>query len=104
MISKRELERAIAECERDPMSYASCEKLANFITMYNFYYGSPLPHAVKVEEQEVIGEHGSSDFLSCISGKDAEKVWKLLDEFVASVHVLQPRLYDAFFRKLNDIE
>ena len=44
-----------------------------------------------------------SDFLKAVSGKDAGAVWKIMDELMESLHVMQPRTYSAVMRQLREL-
>lgn len=96
MISKKELEQAIRECEQAKVSYQTCEKLATFYTVYDHLYNEA------VQEVAVPRETIPSKVMELANGKSADDVWKLVDELVDAVQVLNPKLYDNFVRKLAE--
>lgn len=98
MISRRDLIEAIEECEKEPITFQSCEKLATLFIVYDHLYGEV---ESKPTAETIIGKWGESDFLSTIADKNAEKVWQIVDELVSSVQALYPRLYDAFMAKFE---
>lgn len=100
MLSKRELTDAINELERSPRSYQDCAKLATFYSLYDHLYPEVMP-GYSGAEQSVVELYGDSDFLQAIAGKDAAFAWELMDELMSAIKVLNPRLYDSVFRKLN---
>ena len=96
MITRRELDSAIRECEDLPASYGNCEKLAVFYTI--------LDHAFGESEQTVkqtVEDVGGSDFLQAVKGKDPEKMWLVMDELMDTLLVTNPRLYDGVMRMIN---
>ena len=108
MITERDLEQAIAECqgERNPNS-STCIKLAAFYTIRNEMFGKsePLPgysHAAAPDgpADTHIEYNSGTDFSQAISGMDPADIWPIIDELVSALQVVQPRLYDAFMRKL----
>lgn len=103
MITKRELDGAIRECEDAPTSYQNCEKLATFYTIRE--------HAFKGEEvteleysydaPQGIGEYGDTDFLQLIKGRSEAEMWLLVDELMQTILITNPRLYDSVIRKIK---
>lgn len=96
MISKRELEQAIRECENGRVSYQNCEKLATFYTLYDHLY------AEYPQEEVVYQPRIESKVLEIAGNKDAIEVWALVDELVDAVQVLNPKLYQNFIAKLAE--
>jgi hypothetical protein len=50
----------------------------------------------------IIDKHGESEFLRQISGKDAESVWRVMDELMETIQMLQPRLYQATLERISE--
>lgn len=96
MISKRELEQAIRECENGRVSYQNCEKLATFYTLYDHLYAE-YPQEEVMDQPRV-----QSKILEMAGDKDAVQVWALVDELVDAVQVLNPKLYQNFITKLAE--
>ena len=106
MITERELQEAIKECMQEPVTGTKRGTLADLIIIQDYLFGTPIydemySYANKVERVVEIG--GDTEFLQAINGKDAEKVWKVIDELVSATKVLQPRMYDGLIRRLEDI-
>lgn len=100
MVSKRELLDEIHELENQPRStYQTCEKLANLYTIYDHLYGNLSSTEILVVE--MIEAHGDSPFIQAINGKDASKVWPILDELMSCIQVVQPKMYESALRKIN---
>lgn len=112
MFTKVELIDAINQLEAGKHSIQNCEKLAAIYTVLDHLYGDedkaemPLNQGYSFDSApdiDNVGIYGKSKFLQTVAGKPAKKVWNLLDELVDAVLVLNPRLMDSFFDKLNDL-
>lgn len=102
MISKRELEEAIRECESSPASSQTCQKLAALYTIYDHHYRQPIETREQVEEP-IIAYKSDTEFSSVINGKNPEKVWAVMDELVDKVlQTINPRLYQSVLRKIEE--
>lgn len=99
MITRKELESAIAECERSPVNYQSCEKLATFYTIYDHLYKKAEP-LVEVKGETTVGDYGDTEFLTAIRGKKSEEVWALMDETMSTIQITNPALYNGIMRRL----
>lgn len=107
MFTEAELIDAIDQIENGKHSIQNCEKLAAIYTVLDHLYGAKpqmdfgYSNDNKIEPE--IGLYGKSEFLELIAGKPAEKVWLLMDELVEALQVLNPRLMNNFFDKLNNL-
>lgn len=103
MFSKTELLDAIDELERSPSTYQNAEKLATFYLLYDHLYGDQrMMSASETLREVIIDKHGESEFLRQISGKDAESVWRVMDELMETIQMLQPRLYQATLERISE--
>ena len=122
MITERDLQEAIAECEgqRNPTAN-TCMKLAAFYAIkdkmypdnnnqvYNnnmlgisnsnqsmpaYSYAQPNIHDSNNSEPK-------SEFRQAIIGMDAEEFLSVMDELMSTIKVMVPRLYDGVMRKLH---
>ena len=115
MITEHDLQEAIAECQgkRNPDA-KTCIMLAAFYTIRDHLYPekqqvqedlpqprysySPAPDEV----EKTIDYVSDTDFGRLIDGRNAADVWPIIDELVSSaLSAVNPRLYDAFIRKLT---
>lgn len=101
MFSKRELEQAIAQCEQGYESFQNCQKLATLYQIYDHLYADNKPQVNTVREV-TIDKYGDSEFMRAVEGKDAERVWALIDELMLTVKAIQPRLYASVIRRLEE--
>lgn len=119
MITEHDLQEAIAECQgrRNPDA-KTCMMLAAFYTIRREMFGNPeqvkepdeplrlIPgssFAPPPENVETTVEYESdTEFGQMIHGRPASEIWPIIDELVTEpIQALNPRLYDALFRKLK---
>ena len=117
MITEKELEQAIKECLREPVTGNKRAVLADLIIIQDYLFGettqaqeAPQPHPMQsysappMEQVEnYIQTNGDSEFLKAVDGRRADKVWKLIDELVEAVKILHPRMYTTFIDKVQDL-
>ena len=106
MFTQAELEDAVNELMSGKHSIQNCERLAAVYTVLDHLYGEKRPmieisHDNKIESE--VGLYGNSDFLKTIAGKSAKDAWRLMDELIEALTVLNPRLTSNFFEKLNSL-
>ncbi len=109
MITERDLQDAIAECqgERNPTAN-TCIKLAAYLTIYGHLYPkedksiqeikAPVFEAVSDEK---IGIYGDSEFMQIIAGKSTRDIMAVMDELMESLKIINPRLYDGVIHQLS---
>ena len=113
MIYEKDLDEAIAECQgkRNPDAQ-TCMKLAAFYTIKQHLYGKSVPHEQPVSEpvssyyysagnDGVVDYESDTEFGHIIKGRQISELFPILDELVDTVRIVNPRLYDAFLRKLG---
>ena len=117
MITEKEVEQAIEECMREPVTGNKRAVLADLIIIQDYLFGEPareqeVPQpppmqsysAPPIEQVETyIETTGDSEFLKAVDGRRADKVWKLIDELVEAVKILHPRMYTTFIDKVQDL-
>ena len=117
MITEKEIEQAIEECMREPVTGNKRAVLADLIIIQDYLFGEPMQaqeapqpmptqsySAPPMEQVETyIETNGDSEFLKAVDGRKAEKVWKLMDELVEAVKILHPRMYATFIDKVQDL-
>ena len=108
MITKHDLDAAIAECQgkRNPDAN-TCIKLAAYYTIKREMYGeekeaepfsysyAPAPYRNTIELES------DSEFARAVNGRDQKEVMPILDELVATLEIVLPRLYSAVMDKLS---
>lgn len=104
MITERDLEAAIAECQgkRNPDA-KTCIMLAAFYTIKKEMYGEEKDAAYSYDpapDRNTIELSSDSDFARAINGRDFEEVFPVMDELMNALEVIQPRLYSAVMMKL----
>lgn len=104
MFSKSELLDAIDELEQSPATYQNAEKLATFYQLYDHIYTRREPETRIESVREVkINSYGDSEFLQVISGQESEDIWRIIDELMTTLQVLQPKLYQATVDRIKSI-
>lgn len=105
MITEDELQEAIAECQgvRNPNAN-TCIKLASYYTIQDHmdraeeepvYSYAPAPDAVDLSFSD-------SEFAQQANGKPAEDMWRLMDELMTTLQVINPHLYAGVMRKIAE--
>lgn len=111
MITKQDLEEAIAECQgqRNPTAN-TCLKLAAFYTIRKELFGEekeverPMySYSSSPEPSGIIERYGDSEFFEAAEGKSLDGVMRVMDELMDSMKVLQPRIYDSVMRKVTNL-
>lgn len=103
----KEIEWAIAELEKEESSFPLYAKLANLYTVRDKMTGGSIqqPQIAAYSEaapiQEAIGQYGDSDFLRAVAGKNPDRVWIVLDEFMESLSVVNRKAYNNLVRRLE---
>ena len=117
MITEKEVEQAIKECLREPVTGNKRSVLADLIIIQDYLFGAPMqaqevPHPMPMQSysappmeqvEKYIETNGDSEFLKAVDGRKADKVWKLIDELVEAVKILHPRMYTTFIDKVQDL-
>lgn len=113
MITEKDLQEAIAECQgvRNPNA-STCIKLAAFYIIQEHLYGKqeqttdPMPtysYATKPEPVETaIDYYSDTDFAQAIDGRSAADIWPVIDELMTVLQATNPRLYAGVMRKIED--
>ena len=115
MITEKDLQEAIAECqgERNPNAN-TCIKLAAFYTIKREMFGNP--EQPVITESAIIPSHSFSavdavettidyysdtEFSRVIDGRKASEIWPIMDELMITLQAVYPRLYDGVMRQLE---
>lgn len=111
MITEKDLQEAIAECEgqRNPNAN-TCIKLAAFYTIRQHMFGQPtetysFASAGSVEKSEtaVIKYNSGSEFAKLAYGVNIVDLMPIMDELMETISITNPRLYSGVLRKMEDI-
>lgn len=89
MFSKRLVDREIENLRSAEFNEDNCAALADLLIVKEYLFkGIPT---------------NDTPLLKAASGKDLEKVFAVLEETMASIKALHPRLYDSTLNKIKDI-
>lgn len=103
MFSKSQLLDAIEELEDSPATYQNAEKLATFYTLFDHLFIQQEPiQRIESTREVTIDRYGDSEFLKVISDKKSDGVWLIMDELMATLQALNPRLYQATMDRIKN--
>lgn len=104
MITEQDLQAAIAECkgQRNPTA-STCLKLASFLTIQDHLFRKEVEQPMYSYASGIseVQYSGNSEFAELVNGQDQDKVFKILDELMDTLQVINPRLYASVLRKLQ---
>lgn len=103
MITLQDVEESLAEMENAPPTYDTARKLAVLYTLREFMEGSRSPKTAAVPEV-VVDAPGDSEFMKLVNGRDSVAVWRIVDELMGTLAVVEPRIYDGVMRRIRGIE
>lgn len=107
MITEKDLREAIAECQgtRNPNAN-TCIKLAAYYTILdNIVKDEKAEEKYPMYSYDMPEEYQSeSEFGQLLYEKDQYNVLKVVDELMETLRIMQPKLYEAFMRKLTALE
>ena len=107
MITEKDLQEAIAECQgqRNPNAN-TCIKLAAFYTIRDAMFGSPKTEpgysyasAPDPADDTYVMIDSDSEFAQLVDGRKQKDVWPVIDELMDTIKTLHPRLYNAVLSK-----
>ena len=107
MITKHDLEAAIAECQgrRNPDA-RTCMMLAAFYTIRREMYGEekeavPAYSFAPAPMLNTVELDSGTDFARAVDGREQNEVLPIIDELMGTLQILYPRLYNAVMVKLS---
>lgn len=112
MITKQDLQEAIAECQgtRNPNANTAV-KLAAFLTILDHIEEEEKKNEFPQYGQSFAAAHvggpgkveysGTSEFAQAVNGRTQQEVFSVLDELMDTIRALNERLYDGVMRKLR---
>lgn len=109
MITEKDLQEAIAECQgqRNPNA-STCMKLAAFYTIRRELFGegknaeTPAGYSYAAAPQVSLIENPSdSEFALAINGRAQAEIWPLMDEMMDTIAAIHPKLYRAVMERLR---
>ena len=106
MITKEDLQEAIAECEGQRHPNANtCIKLAAFLIIQQYmfnddppsysYAPEPIPNPTRIVYQS------GTELSDAINGKSVESVLEVFDELMSTLSIMNRGLYESVLRKIQ---
>ena len=117
MITEKDLQEAIAECQgqRNPNA-STCMKLAAFLIILKEMFGESLQNeTVQIEpvkpysyqsadnKEKIVDYPVETEFGKLIDGQIAADVWDVMQELMDALKITNPKLYNFVLRKLEQI-
>ena len=103
MITEKDLNEAIAECQGviNPTSN-TCIKLASYFTIKEHMFGGDKMSDMRSipSVADVITISGDSEFAERVNGRSISDVMPIIDELMATLQVVNPRLYNSVINRL----
>lgn len=104
MITRKDLETAIAECQGKKNPDAkTCIMLAAFYTIRKEMFGEaefPSYSFTPAPDRNTIEIDSDSEFARAVDGREVNEVLPVMNELMDTLQILQPRLYSAVMAKL----
>lgn len=109
MITLRDIEEAIAECQgqRNPNAN-TCVKLAAYYTIRRELLGEEkeaeppsYSYAHAPDPDPVVVNDGNDDFARMVDGRDQAEIWPILNEAMETLQIVMPKLYTAVMDRLR---
>lgn len=112
MLCENDLVCKISEYRyKETITESDCVKLAAFLTIRDCLYPqeyddqqysfADAPEETQVEKATVDYD-SDKEFFAIANGMDTNKVWKVVDELMETLQVINPRLYAGVIRKLQE--
>lgn len=107
MLDALEIRKEIARLEYEESSYPNYAKLATLYTIRAEMNKENEPQSSAPRVQSIPAysgaAYGNSEFLRTVSDKEPRDAWRVMDELMESLSVMQPKTYAAVMNKLNDL-
>ncbi len=116
LITVKDLQEAIAECQgtRNP-DFKTCMKLAAFYTILDHLQEESGPVEANLTErkisplsfsapEQVVKFDGAGEFAQAINGLPSETAWSIMVELMGMLQMIEPKLYQAVMRKIQEVE
>ena len=103
MLSESELLKAIDELEKSSTTFQNAEKLAILYLLYDHLFADQKNIINESVKEVTIDRYEGSQLYDAISGRNARKVWRVMNDTMKAVRALHPKLYEATLNKLKTI-
>lgn len=108
-LNEREVAAEIAIREASDLNCTSLNDLANLYIVRDHLFGKPRemePYDMAYSmaaapEPTAIGNYGDSDFLRAIEGTAPERTWKIINELMDTLQVVNVNVYNSVMRKIR---
>lgn len=97
MIDLDEVLKDIINLKKGDTSFATCERLAWLCICRDELQND------RMATKKSLTAYGDSEFLKSIDGKDAAAVWKVMDELMAELKLINGRIYSSVMKRIDSI-
>lgn len=103
----KEIEWAIHELENEESSESRYSFLAALYTCRKEMLGEDRTQIATYSRAsgpvETLSLYGDSEFLQAVDGKDPADAWKVMDELMDTLRVVNSRVYESVMRKMRQL-
>lgn len=107
MLDALEIRKEIARLEYEPSSYQNYDKLAALYIIRSEMQKQPETIKQEAPRNELTVTQSSaydeSEFLRRVSASAPDAAWRVMDELMESLSVMQPKTYAAVMAKLSEL-
>ena len=110
MLDEKEIDSEISRLEYIESSYSNYSKLADLYIIKDRMNKNCITEAVPAfenfyspPEETVIGLYGDSEFLQMIAGKNYKDIFKIIDELMDTLKVVNQKAYHSILMKIDGI-
>lgn len=101
MITERDLDEAIAECQGQPNPNANtCIKLAAYLIIKNYMFDEQKRKPDQAFNRTENFFDSESEFWKKIKSKPISETLELFDEVMTTIQVINPPMYASILRKI----
>lgn len=102
----QEIESEIRSAEQQKVTFNNVRDLAllYFVREHFTQASLPLTKMIEPESSDISLETAESEFLKSVRGKDSETVWNIMNELMSTIQMLEPKLYNAVMRKIQEVQ
>lgn len=110
MLDEKEIAAEIARLEYVESSYSNYSKLADLYVIKNQMEHIPAAtmnpdtgYSYAPPSDQTVGVYGDSEFMQAVAGRSTSDVFKIMDDLMDTLKVVNHRAYISVLRKINEL-
>lgn len=103
MITLCDVLDTLEDLESQPKSYETAEKLAVMLYLREHMTDFTPASGDKGAPAAVVEVSGDSEFMREVNGRPAADVWRIMEELMETLEVVEPRVYNGVIRRIREI-